>query len=71
MFQLRSLPNQGYTMIEVVTTLVVAGILTTVGIVAVRPAVQHAKVRSAANVVAATFSMPRLWQCGSVVQSPW
>ena len=52
MFQLRSLPNQGYTMIEVVTTLVVAGILTTVGIVAVRPAVEHAKVRAAANVVA-------------------
>lgn len=52
MFQLRSLPDQGYTMIELATTLVVAGILTTAGIVAVRPAVQHAKVRSAANVVA-------------------
>ncbi len=52
MFQLRSLPDQGYTMIELATTLVVAGILTTVGIVAVRPAVEHAKVRAAANVVA-------------------
>lgn len=52
MFQLRSLPNQGYTMIELAATLVVAGILTTMGIVAVAPAVEHAKVRSAANVVA-------------------
>ena len=52
MFQLRSLPKQGFTMIEMATTLVVAGIITTVGIVAVAPAVEHAKVRSAANVVA-------------------
>ena len=52
MFQLRSLPKQGFTMMEMATTLVVAGIITTVGIVAVAPAVEHAKVRSAANVVA-------------------
>ncbi len=52
MFQLRSLPNQGYTMIEVAATLVVAGIITTVGTVALAPAVEHARVRSAANVVA-------------------
>ena len=52
MFQLRSLPKQGFTMMEMAITLVVAGIITTVGIVAVAPAVEHAKVRSAANVVA-------------------
>lgn len=52
MHQPRILGRQGYTMIEMVTTLVVAGILTTVGIVLLAPAVEHAKVRSAANVVA-------------------
>ena len=52
MHQPRILGRQGYTLIETVTTLVVAGILTTVGIVLLGPAVEHAKVRSAANVVA-------------------
>jgi prepilin-type N-terminal cleavage/methylation domain-containing protein len=48
----RSLGHRGYTMIEMATTLVVAGIVTTVGILMLGPAVEHAKVRSAANVVA-------------------
>ncbi len=52
MSQFRVLGHRGYTLIEVVTTLVVAGIVTTVGIVTLAPAVEHAKVRSAANVVA-------------------
>ncbi len=46
------LGHQGYTMIEMAITLVVAGLVTTVGVVALGPAVEHAKVRSAANVVA-------------------
>jgi prepilin-type N-terminal cleavage/methylation domain-containing protein len=44
--------RRGYTMIEMATTLVVAGIVTTVGIVTLAPAVEHGKVRSAVNVVA-------------------
>jgi prepilin-type N-terminal cleavage/methylation domain-containing protein len=52
MHQPRILGRQGYTMIETVTTLVVAGILTAVGVVFLAPAVEHGKVRSAANVVA-------------------
>ena len=50
--QLRVLGHRGYTMIEMVATLVVAGIITAVSIVTLAPAVEHAKVRSAANVVA-------------------
>ena len=46
------LGHQGYTMIEMAITLVVAGLVTTVAVVALGPAVEHAKVRSAANVVA-------------------
>ncbi len=46
------LGHQGFTMVEMAITLVVAGIVATVGVVALGPAVEHAKVRSAANVVA-------------------
>ena len=52
MHQPRILGRQGYTIMEMVTTLIVAGILTSVGIVLLTPALEHAKVRSAANVVA-------------------
>lgn len=52
MLYLHRTDRTGYTMIEMATTLVVAGIVTTVGIVALAPAVEHAKVRSAANVIA-------------------
>jgi prepilin-type N-terminal cleavage/methylation domain-containing protein len=52
MVYLRRTGRTGYTMIEMVTTLVVAGIVMSVGIVALAPAVEHAKVRSAANVIA-------------------
>ena len=41
MHQPRTLGRQGYTMIETVTTLVVAGILTTVGIVLLAPALER------------------------------
>ena len=52
MHKIGFLGHQGYTMVEMAITLVVAGIVTTVGVVALGPAVEHAKVRSAANVVA-------------------
>ena len=56
--QPRSLGHRGYTMIEMATTLVVAGIVTTMGILILSPAVEHAKVRSAANVVAGDLLGP-------------
>ena len=52
MAKVRFLGNQGYTMAEMALTLVVAGIVTTAGVVTLGPAVEHAKVRSAANAVA-------------------
>ena len=52
MSQFRVPGHRGYTMIEMAITLVVTGIVTTVGIVTLAPAVEHGKVRSAANVVA-------------------
>ncbi len=42
MHQPRILGRQGYTMIETVTTLVVAGILTAVGVVFLAPASEQA-----------------------------
>ncbi len=52
MAKVRFLGNQGYTMAEMALTLVVAGIVTTAVVVTLGPAVEHAKVRSAANAVA-------------------
>ena len=52
MAKVRFLGNQGYTMAELALTLVVAGIVTATGVVTLGPAVEHAKVRSAANAVA-------------------
>ena len=49
------LGHRGYTMIELVAGMTVAGILTTAGVASLGPAVEHAKVRSAANVVAGDF----------------
>ncbi len=49
------LGHRGYTLLELVAGIVVAGILTTVGFTAFGPAIEHAKVRSAANVVAGDF----------------
>ena len=42
-------------MIEMATSMVVAGIVTTVAVVTLGPAVEHAKVRSAANAMAGDF----------------
>ncbi len=42
----------GYTLIELVVVIVIAGILMSVGVVRLAPAVLHANVRAAANVVA-------------------
>ncbi len=50
--KIRFLGHQGYTMVEMSITLVVAGLLTAIGVVTLGPALEHAKVRSAANVVA-------------------
>ncbi len=50
--KIRFLGHQGYTMVEMAVTLMVAGIVTTTGVVTLGPAVEHARVRSAVNVVA-------------------
>ncbi len=42
----------GYTLIEMVLVIVIAGILMSVGVVRLAPALVHANVRAAANVVA-------------------
>ncbi len=42
----------GYTLLEMVLVSVIAGILMTVGVVRLAPALAHANVRAAANVVA-------------------
>ena len=42
----------GYTLIELIITIVVMGILTTVGYLRVAPALVHARVQRAATVVA-------------------
>ncbi len=42
----------GYTLIEMVIVIVVAGIMMSVGVVRLAPALVHANVRAAANVVA-------------------
>ena len=42
----------GYTLIEMVLVMVIAGILLAVGVARLAPALEHANVRAAANVVA-------------------
>ena len=42
----------GYTLIEMVLVIVIAGIVTSFGVVRLAPALEHANVRAAANVVA-------------------
>ena len=42
----------GYTLIEMVLVMVIAGLLMAVGVVRLAPALEHANVRAAANVVA-------------------
>ena len=42
----------GYTLFEMVWVMVIAGILISVGVVRLAPALEHANVRAAANVVA-------------------
>ena len=42
----------GYTLIEMVLVIAIAGILTGFGVVRLAPALEHANVRAAANVVA-------------------
>lgn len=44
--------NAGYTLIEIVIVIVIAGTMMTVSVVRLAPALVHANVRAAANVVA-------------------
>ena len=48
----RTTKIDGYTLIEMVLVMVIAGLLMAVGIVRLAPALEHGNVRAAANVVA-------------------